>query len=190
MDARRVGNRTTLVNCKKQYDKNTTGTKLRITRARAQRCDWLNLAVHCRAASRARKDSTGQSQRQRFPGCVYRGGCSENVGTTKRWLARLARRCPFASDRARSTLHGPGHQRAWADYLKCPSNTRTPWHEVPYHPAGENHDGSTPEVIEETIVSAGADKSWKGLIRSEGPQHKVMLTQRSISGSRSDAGAV
>ncbi len=70
------------------------------------------------------------------------------------------------------------HQRAWADYLGVP---------VEYEdsigmkfrliPPGEFLMGSTPEEIAASLKVAGGDEAWRERIKSEGPQHKVVLTQ-------------
>ncbi len=44
-------------------------------------------------------------------------------------------------------------------------------------PPGEFTMGSTPAEIEEAIVYIGENKPWQECIRSEAPQHKVILTQ-------------
>ena len=79
---------------------------------------------------------------------------------------------PFGAEQAKK------HQQEWAAYLKL---------DVEYEnslgmkfvliPPGEFTMGSTPAEIEEALKFTGDDKHWQDCIKSEGPQHKVILSQ-------------
>ncbi|MEX0610559.1 MAG: bifunctional serine/threonine-protein kinase/formylglycine-generating enzyme family protein [Pirellulales bacterium] len=79
---------------------------------------------------------------------------------------------PFDAAQARQ------HQREWANYLKLPVEYEN---SIGMHfvliPPGEFLMGSTPEEIEAAVAFAGKHGHWKEGIRSEAPQHKVILTQ-------------
>lgn len=79
---------------------------------------------------------------------------------------------PFDAEEAKR------HQEAWATYLKIPvDHTNTIGMKFRLVPPGEFMMGSTTAEIEEAIVDAGGDDNRKKFIRSEGPLHKVVLTQ-------------
>jgi formylglycine-generating enzyme required for sulfatase activity/Leucine-rich repeat (LRR) protein len=70
------------------------------------------------------------------------------------------------------------HQQEWADYLKLPLSRRnTIGMKFVLIPPGEFLMGSTPDEIAAAIIDAGDNEGWKEEIRSEAPQHKVILTQ-------------
>jgi formylglycine-generating enzyme required for sulfatase activity len=80
---------------------------------------------------------------------------------------------PFDEEQARK------HQQAWADYLKLPLEfTNTIGMKFILIPPGEFLMGSTPEEIEEGIqLTDPNDKNWHEIIKTEAPQHKVVLTR-------------
>jgi len=79
---------------------------------------------------------------------------------------------PFGTDQARQ------HQQAWAAYLKVPVKyTNSLGMRFVLIPPGEFTMGSTPAEIEEAVKAVGGEKHWSDCIRSEAPQHKVILTQ-------------
>ncbi len=70
------------------------------------------------------------------------------------------------------------HQEAWAAYLKVPVEfTNSIGMKFRLIPPGEFMMGSTPEEIEAVLKLAAEDKNWQEWIKSEGPRHKVVLTQ-------------
>ncbi|QDU35982.1 Serine/threonine-protein kinase PknB [Maioricimonas rarisocia] len=79
---------------------------------------------------------------------------------------------PFVAEQARA------HQEAWAKYLGVPVEyTNSIGMTFRLIPPGEFLMGSTPEEIEAALEVAGADEASQERINSEGPQHKVILTQ-------------
>ncbi|MBS0202798.1 MAG: SUMF1/EgtB/PvdO family nonheme iron enzyme [Planctomycetes bacterium] len=79
---------------------------------------------------------------------------------------------PFDAEQARQ------HQAAWARYLNVPvEHTNTIGMKFRLVPPGEFLMGSTQEQINAALPIAGDDQLWQDCIRSEGPQHKVILTQ-------------
>jgi len=79
---------------------------------------------------------------------------------------------PFGSDQAKA------HQQAWADHLGVPVEcTNSIGMKFRLIPPGEFTMGSTPEEIEATLKITGGDEDWRERVKSEGPQHKVVLTQ-------------
>jgi len=70
------------------------------------------------------------------------------------------------------------YQAAWAKFLKLEVEyTNTIGMKFILIPPGEFTMGSTPAEIEEALKFVGEDKHWQECIKSEGPQHKVILTQ-------------
>jgi serine/threonine protein kinase len=70
------------------------------------------------------------------------------------------------------------HQDAWSQYLKIPLYfTNSVGVKFVLVPPGEFQMGSLPADIEQALVVAGEDDYWKEQIRSEAPQHKVILTK-------------
>ena len=70
------------------------------------------------------------------------------------------------------------HQAAWAKYLKLEVEyTNTIGMKFILIPPGEFTMGSTPAEIEEALKFVGEHKHWQECIKSEVPQHKVILTQ-------------
>jgi formylglycine-generating enzyme required for sulfatase activity len=70
------------------------------------------------------------------------------------------------------------HQDAWADYLNVPVEyANTIGMKFRLVPPGEFLMGSTPEEIEGGMPSVGQDAQQREYIRSEGPKHRVILTQ-------------
>jgi formylglycine-generating enzyme required for sulfatase activity/serine/threonine protein kinase len=70
------------------------------------------------------------------------------------------------------------HQEAWAAYLKLPVEyTNSIGMKFRLIPPGEFTMGSTEAEIEGAIKDAADHPHWHEYIQSEGPQHKVILTQ-------------
>ncbi len=71
------------------------------------------------------------------------------------------------------------HQEAWAAYLKIPVEyTNSIGMKFRLIPPGEFTMGSTAAEIEAALKDVEpSDKHWQGCIKSEAPQHKVLLTQ-------------
>ncbi len=82
---------------------------------------------------------------------------------------------PFDAKQAKA------HQAAWAKHLGVPVEyTNSIGMKFRLIPPGEFLMGSTPEEIEVLLESIGKDKDnaiWRDYIRSEAPQHRVILTQ-------------
>lgn len=79
---------------------------------------------------------------------------------------------PFDADQAKR------HQEAWAAYLKVPVEyTNSIGMKFRLIPPGEFLMGSTPAEIAAALKDAGKDEHWQACIKSEAPQHKVILTQ-------------
>ena len=79
---------------------------------------------------------------------------------------------PFNAEQARQ------HQEAWAKYLNVPVEyTNSIGMKFRLIPPGEFMMGSTPEEIEEAQKILGENEYWRDLVKSEAPQHKVILTQ-------------
>ena len=70
------------------------------------------------------------------------------------------------------------HQEAWAAYRKIPvEKTNSIGMKLRLIPPGEFLMGSTPSEIETAINGVGPDRHWRECVASEGPQHRVILTQ-------------
>lgn len=79
---------------------------------------------------------------------------------------------PFNAEQAEQS------QAAWAKHLNVPVEfINSIGMKFRLVPPGEFLMGSTPEDIDATLKSTGSDTRWHVSIRSEGPQHKVVLTQ-------------
>jgi formylglycine-generating enzyme required for sulfatase activity/serine/threonine protein kinase len=79
---------------------------------------------------------------------------------------------PFDAAQARQ------HQEAWAKYLQIDVEyTNALGMKFVLIPPGEFAMGSTAEEIAAALKDAGEDKYWQERIKSEAPQHKVILTQ-------------
>lgn len=79
---------------------------------------------------------------------------------------------PFNAERARQ------HQEAWAKYLNVDVEyTNSIGMKFRLIPPGDFTMGSTAEAIEEALKFTGEDTHWQKCIKSEAPQHKVILTQ-------------
>ena len=79
---------------------------------------------------------------------------------------------PFNAEQARQ------HQEVWAKYLNIDVEyTNSIGMKFRLIPPGEFTIGSTPEEIEESLKFTGEDTFWQETIKSEAPQHKVILTQ-------------
>lgn len=70
------------------------------------------------------------------------------------------------------------HQEHWAAYLKIPVEYENSiGMKFVLIPPGEFTMGSTPAELEEGLQIAGEVTLWQECVKSEGPQHKVILTQ-------------
>jgi eukaryotic-like serine/threonine-protein kinase len=79
---------------------------------------------------------------------------------------------PFNADEAKA------HQAAWAKYIEIPVEYENSLGmKFRLIPPGEFVMGSTPEQIAAALKVAGEDEVWQERIKSEAPQHKVVLTQ-------------
>ncbi|RLT09414.1 MAG: hypothetical protein DWI22_05840 [Planctomycetota bacterium] len=79
---------------------------------------------------------------------------------------------PFDAEQAKK------HQEAWAKYLDVPVEyTNSIGMKFRLIPPGEFTMGSTKEEIEEALKITGKDTHWQECMKSEAPQHKVILTQ-------------
>jgi len=80
---------------------------------------------------------------------------------------------PFDADQAKQ------HQEAWATYLRVPVEyTNSIGMKFRLIPPGEFTMGSTRAEIEESLkFTSGEDEHWQECIKSEAPQHKVIITQ-------------
>ncbi len=84
---------------------------------------------------------------------------------------------PFEAKQAKK------YQAAWAKYLKLEVEyTNSIGMKFILIPPGEFTMGSTPAEIEESLKFVGDDKHWQECIKSEAPQHKVILTQPTYLG--------
>ncbi len=82
---------------------------------------------------------------------------------------------PFDAEQAQQ------HQEAWAKYLGVPVEyTNSLGMKFRLIPPGEFMMGSTPEEIEEALKNQVTH--WHEYVRSEGPQHKVILTRPNYLG--------
>jgi serine/threonine protein kinase/formylglycine-generating enzyme required for sulfatase activity len=79
---------------------------------------------------------------------------------------------PFNAEQAKQ------HQQAWAAYLNVPVEyINSIGIKFRLIPPGEFTMGSTPEQIAAALPTAGDDALWQECIKSEGPQHQVVLTE-------------
>lgn len=79
---------------------------------------------------------------------------------------------PFSAQQAKQ------YQEAWAEYLKVPVEyINGIGMKLRLIPPGEFMMGSTPSEITDALPAAGSDTQWQDCIRSEGPLHRVVLTQ-------------
>ncbi|MEI8383380.1 MAG: formylglycine-generating enzyme family protein, partial [Planctomycetota bacterium] len=79
---------------------------------------------------------------------------------------------PFNAAEARK------HQEAWAKYMQIEVEyTNSLGMKFMLIPPGEFTMGSTPDEIAAALKDVGEDKHWQECIKSEAPQHKVILTQ-------------
>jgi serine/threonine protein kinase/formylglycine-generating enzyme required for sulfatase activity len=70
------------------------------------------------------------------------------------------------------------HQQAWATYLGVPVEyTNSIGMKFVLIPPGEFMMGGTPAEIESALKASGDDKVVQDIIRSQGPQHRVVLTR-------------
>ncbi|MDB5339975.1 MAG: hypothetical protein JWN70_5594, partial [Planctomycetaceae bacterium] len=79
---------------------------------------------------------------------------------------------PFDAQQARV------HQQAWAKQLGVPAEYAGPVGiKLVLIPPGEFTMGSNPADVTEALRFVGQSKEWQEYVQSEGPQHKVILTQ-------------
>ncbi len=79
---------------------------------------------------------------------------------------------PFDATQART------HQEAWAKHLGVPVEyTNSIGMKFVLIPPGEFLMGSTSAEIEKALPDAATDQHWADCIKSEGPRHRVVLTQ-------------
>jgi serine/threonine protein kinase/formylglycine-generating enzyme required for sulfatase activity len=79
---------------------------------------------------------------------------------------------PFPAELAKA------HQEAWARYLKLPVEyTNSMGMKFRLIPPGEFMMGSTPAEMDDALQAAGENQLWQQFVKSEGPQHRVILTQ-------------
>lgn len=79
---------------------------------------------------------------------------------------------PFDAEQAKQ------HQEAWAKYLGVRVEyTNTIGMKFRLIPPGEFQRGSAPEEIEAALKQFASDPNWQEFAKSEGPRHKVTLTQ-------------
>ncbi|MGE0609684.1 MAG: SUMF1/EgtB/PvdO family nonheme iron enzyme [Pirellulales bacterium] len=148
---------------------------------------WNNNPSRCRSSNRV-----GYEARIRHIHIGFRVALAvEAVEAVK---AAVAKRATPAAD-ATGTWHGwpadapapaiapfdaaqaKKHQEEWAAYLKLPVEYENSiGMKFVLIPPGEFTMGSTAEEIEAALEAAGEDTWRKGLIPSEAPQHKVILT--------------
>ena len=77
---------------------------------------------------------------------------------------------PFDADQARA------YQNSWAAHLGVPVEYENSiGMKFVLIPPGEFTMGSTPEEIEPALLAAGGEEYWEEHIRSEAPQHRVIL---------------
>ena len=111
-----------------------------------------------------------------LPGCKieWDGGVIEPRSGWHGWPsdAPPAAIAPFDAEQAKQ------HQAAWAKYLGVPVEyTNSLGMKFRLIPPGEFTMGSTAEEIAAALKEVGEDKHWQECIKSESPQHKVILTQ-------------
>ena len=131
--------------------------------------DWHLTWEHLRATNRN-------------PGSYTLGNVTLNHGTNKGFRVALVGDlksksptpavAPFNAEQAKQ------HQEAWAQHLGMPVEyTNSIGMKFRLIPPGEFLMGGTPEEIESALHVLGKDDYWKASIKSEGPQHPVILTR-------------
>ncbi len=143
---------------------------------------WNYEASFCRASSRYANDQSARYYSNGFRVALAVEAVKQAIaaqsstisGGWHGWPADAPKPAiaPFNAEQAKK------HQTEWADYLGLPVE----WEnsigmKFILIPPGEFLMGSTPEEIEGPFKVAGDDTYWQGLIRSELPRHKVILTQ-------------
>ncbi|MDB5339638.1 MAG: stkP 2 [Planctomycetaceae bacterium] len=79
---------------------------------------------------------------------------------------------PFTAEEAQA------YQTAWAEYLKVPVEyTNSVEMKFRLIPPGEFLMGSTKEEMEAALLQMNINKIWEDYVRSESPQHKVIITE-------------
>ncbi len=147
--------------------------------------DWLLSASVCRSSFRLGGDPTYSYNFLGFRVSLTVDAVKATVAerATKRanatagWHGRPADApkpaiAPFDAAQAKK------HQEEWAAFLKVPVDyTNSIGMKFRLIPPGEFTMGSTAAEIEEALKFTDDDKHWQESIKSEAPQHKVILTQ-------------
>lgn len=138
---------------------------------------WLASMRTTRDAARLPKELS-DSRQPTFGGARPETGNSGGVaGEGKGWQAGRAEApkpaiAPFDAEQAKK------HQENWAAYLKIPVEYENSiGMKFVLIPPAEFAMGSTPAELEEALQIAGDVTLWQDCVKSEGPQHKVILTQ-------------
>ena len=123
------------------------------------------------------KDSSGNGRHGKIVGATWvraARATAHNIAGWHGWPADAPKPAvaPFTAEQARK------HQEEWAKYLGVPVEYENSiGMKFVLIPPGEFTMGSTPAAIEEALAASSGDKSWQAFIKSEAPQHKVILTQ-------------
>ncbi|MBC7822042.1 MAG: SUMF1/EgtB/PvdO family nonheme iron enzyme, partial [Planctomycetaceae bacterium] len=150
--------------------------------------NWLNPALYCRSAKRFSSPPGSNYRHYGFRVVREVDTLAKTAAATSPVVIPLPTIKPF--DPAPSSAKAPfdskqarAHQEAWAKHLGVPVEYTNPiGMKFVLIPPGEFLMGSTPAEIEEALKFAGEDKHLQECIKSEAPQHKVILTQPSYLG--------
>ena len=155
---------------------------------------WLMELAWCRAAFRSNINAPDASKNYGFRvvtsiECVKQSLLTASTNTKSstaqittdlyRWPSDAPKPAiaPFDADQAKK------HQEEWAAYLKVPvEHTNTIGMKFRLIPPGEFTMGSTAAEIEEALKFISPDNHWQECVKSEAPQHKVILTQPTYLG--------
>ncbi len=140
---------------------------------------WASAGFSGRASQRRVWMKTGRSRHTGFRvalsvDAVKRAIQEVETGGWHGWPADAppAAIAPFDAEQAKA------HQEAWAKYLGVPVEyTNSIGMKFRLIPPGEFVMGSTPKQLDAEAAAAGQDERWQADIRSEAPQHKVILTR-------------
>ena len=146
---------------------------------------WYYPGAFCRASTRLTRDSSSRDHtigfRVALPVEAAKAAIAERTpqpaNATATWSgwptdSPAPAIAPFDAAQAKA------HQAAWAAHLGVPVEYENSiGMKFVLIPPGEFLMGSTPEEFEAALVAAGEDEYWKEHIRSEAPQHQVILTQ-------------
>ncbi len=156
---------------------------------------WYNYSASCRASGRHAHRPTNRIHGYGFRVSLLVDTAKAAIaeGTTKPGIATSGWHgwpadapppaiAPFNAEAAKQ------HQAAWAKYLKLPVEyTNSLGMKFILIPPGEFTMGSTSVEIEEVLKFSDPnanDKHWQEIVKSEVPQHKVILTQPIYLGVR------